>query len=185
MIKIHKLKSLRDICLDKIQTHDLSLVCFDGIPPHLIDLILKNVNSPNELARIQDAKTNKNSEQFAESVDERWHKFVLSIFWVGKKNQPELPPRTTWRMYYDDLERKNKENKEALTQKLQKEKIIKEKMKKKKSKIVDDQTAKQVLRTAALTQRPSSGYRSISPHNNPSYGKGARDLLKKMSKFNF
>ena len=182
MIKIQKLKTLRDICLDRIQAHDLSLVSFEGIPPHLIDLILKNVSSPTDLAKIQDAETNKNSEQFAESIDERWHQFVLTKFWVGKKTQPVLPPKTTWRMLYDDLERKNKE---ALTQQFEKDRIMKEKTKKKKSKIVDDQTAKQALRTAALTQRPSSGYRAPSPYNNPAYGKGARDLMKKMSKFNF
>lgn len=181
MIKTHKLKSLRDICLDKIQAHDLSLVSFEGIPPHLIDLILKNVSTPAELAQIQDSKVNKKSELFSQSVDERWHQFVLTKFWVGKKNPPVLPPKTTWRMLYDDLERKNKE---AINQQLEKDRIMKEKMKKKKSKIVDEKTAMQSLRSVTAYPKPYSGYRSSSPIN-PNVGKGAQDLIKKMRKFNF
>lgn len=177
MIRIQKLKSLRDICLSRIQAHDLAYVDFDGIPPHLITLILKNVSSPAELARIQNSEINKNSKLFAIAVDERWHEFVLSKFFVGQKKQPELPPKTTWKMLYDDLERKNKEE---LRQQLEKNKM-KEKAKKKNPKIVDEKTARQGLQS--VTSRANS-YRTVNPYNHPSVGKDMKDFMKKISKFN-
>lgn len=182
MIRTQRLKSLRDICLDRIQAHDLSMVNFEGIPPHLIDLILKNVSSPSELARIQNSETNKNSKLFANAVDERWHQFVLSKFWVGKRTQPELRPNTTWKMFYEDLDRKNKE---AIQQQLEKDRIMKAQMKKKKSKIIDEKAARQGLQSTTSFSRSFSGYRAVSPANNPNVGKGARDLLKKIGKYNF
>ncbi|OHS93898.1 hypothetical protein TRFO_39958 [Tritrichomonas foetus] len=175
-----RLKTLKEICLEKIQRYDPAYVSFVGIPPHLINQILKNVNSPQSLARIQDQEANKDSVEFAEAIDERWHEFVLSKFWVGKKTEPELPKNCTWRMFYDDLERQQKEILE--NQRLKNEM---QKKKEKKSKIFDPKTAEKVFKANPNT-RPSKSYysgRSSSVGHKPNVGSLGNDLLKKLSKY--
>ena len=180
MIYTSKFKSLKELCLEKIYRIGPARISFVGIPPHLVNLILKNINSPKDLAKIQDSEVNKNSLEFAEAIDQRWKQFVIEKFFVGKK-PPKLDKNVTWRLMYNDLERKRKESIERDMMKNQESRG----KNKKKSKILDPKTAEKALRisqSASVSRSSYGGHRSSSA-STPKIGKLGRDFLKQISRY--
>lgn len=181
MIRQKGPKSLTDLCLDKIRRSDLSHIDFTGVPPHLIAKILQFVRSPEELAEIQDFGMNNNSKIFQSVVEDKWNQLVLSKYWRGKPNPPVLPPNGTWRMFFDECQRKEMDHLQ-----FQREQAYKEapQKKKKSATVLDGKKMNMLLRSA-----PSSRSRSYSNSNSSKSGSNVGELgqkfLKKLSRMYF
>lgn len=163
--------SLKELCFAKILGCDPANISFVGVPPHLIREILDSVTSVNELRRIQDQERNKNLPGFNEALDERWHQFVLT-----KYRRTECPPKYTWRMFFDMLEKKRHQIADDQKKKTQ---IFEDfnRNKKKEIKFISQSQVK--IKPHAVAQRPSS-VPSSTPRKSNSISDSFFKNLKKM-----
>lgn len=97
--------SLKRICMRQLVRGDASAICFTGVPPHLIKQVINEVRTPAELKKIAANPRNRDIFGMDEAIEEKWHRFFIQKFWVGRQKPPELPEGATWCDMYESAER--------------------------------------------------------------------------------
>jgi hypothetical protein len=157
----NRMPKLKEICMRNFHSGYLSTIPFAQVPPHLVAEIISSVKTPAELAAIDDRPGNRDIPWLCAATDDRWHEFVLSRFWAGKTDRPELPSGATWRKFYDSLNAQRTELLQAGSQS-----VGAIQTKPKKSKVVDISEIRQTRRASPQHSR------HYTPNRNPISGHG-------------